>query len=270
MNWVNHIFDEEWSIHSAGGLTGDALFAKRNDKQLFLKRNTTPFLAVLSVEEIVPKLVWTKRLQNGDVITAQEWIDGRKLTREEMRNEDVLRIVRKIHQSPELLHMLVRMGKKENDTTIEFNELYNSCLQELLHRHPTIYQALHLLKQLLPATKMQNQVVCHSDLNHNNFIRRENGELYLVDWDQACIADPVKDYGTLLYHYIPESEWSQWLSAYDETLNDSFLRRMYWYVLYETVSFIVWHHRRGEQKQKVNHLNDLARLKHKISSQLSI
>lgn len=38
----------------AGGATGDAYYAEHNGQQLFLKRNSSPFLAVLSAEGIVP------------------------------------------------------------------------------------------------------------------------------------------------------------------------------------------------------------------------
>ncbi len=43
------------------------------DKNYFLKRNSNPFIAALSAEGIVPKLVWTKRIETGEVVTAQHW-----------------------------------------------------------------------------------------------------------------------------------------------------------------------------------------------------
>src|SRR5690625_7775422 len=112
VNWFEKVLSKEWKITPAGGLTGDAYFATKGDYRLFLKRNSSPFLAVLSAEGIVPKLVWTKRMENGDVITAQEWIDGRKLEPNEMQDHQVADLLRKIHHSSELLHMLMRLGKK--------------------------------------------------------------------------------------------------------------------------------------------------------------
>lgn len=82
------------------------------EKKLFLKRNSSPFLAVLSAEGIVPKLVWTKRMENGDVITAQQWLDGRELKPHDMGSEQVANLLRKIHRSQDLLEMLKRLGKK--------------------------------------------------------------------------------------------------------------------------------------------------------------
>src|SRR5690625_2214475 len=110
VNWLTNILDKEWLIRPAGGLTGDAFIAKKGDKRLFLKRNSSPFLAVLSAEGLVPKLIWTKRMENGDVITAQDWLEGNKLRPWEMQDERVAHLLRKIHQSSELLHMLMRLG----------------------------------------------------------------------------------------------------------------------------------------------------------------
>ena len=79
VNQLKHLLGQEWEISPAGGATGEAFIAVNDDQKLFLKRNSSPFLAVLSAEGIVPKLMWTRRLENGDVITAQHWHPGREL-----------------------------------------------------------------------------------------------------------------------------------------------------------------------------------------------
>lgn len=50
---------------------------------------------MLSAEGIVPKLVWTKRLENGDTITAQQWVEGRELKPYEMEEERVAKMLKK-------------------------------------------------------------------------------------------------------------------------------------------------------------------------------
>src|SRR5690625_6841947 len=65
VNSIEQELGKEWSISPAGGLTGDVYIATKENQRLFLKRNSSPFLAVLSAEGIVPKLIWTKRMQNG-------------------------------------------------------------------------------------------------------------------------------------------------------------------------------------------------------------
>jgi thiamine kinase-like enzyme len=109
---LEHILGQEWEIVPAGGATGEAFYASYNDQRLFLKRNSSPFLAVLSAEGIVPKLVWTKRLENGDVITAQQWLPGRELKPRDMTHENVARMLRKIHRSEPMVGMLSRLEKQ--------------------------------------------------------------------------------------------------------------------------------------------------------------
>src|SRR6185437_503766 len=111
VNWLEDILGSEWEITPAGGATGEAYFAKFQDRKLFLKRNSSPFLAVLSAEGIVPKLVWTKRMENGDVITAQQCLSGRVFEPEEMSQDRAAKLLKKIHESHPLLTMLMRMGK---------------------------------------------------------------------------------------------------------------------------------------------------------------
>lgn len=108
---MEHLFGQDWEIVPAGGNTGEAFIAKHEEQKLFLKRNSSPFLAVLSAEGIVPKLVWTKRMENGDVITAQQWLYGRELKPPEMNDTRVAKLLKKIHQSKPLLGMLTKLGK---------------------------------------------------------------------------------------------------------------------------------------------------------------
>src|SRR5699024_6508398 len=149
-----------WSITPAGGLTGDAYIAEHQLKRLFVKRNSSPFLADLSAEGIVPKLVWTKRLENGDDLTAQEWLDGRERKSDERRQERVADLLHKIHHSSELLHMLMRLGKK----AVTPDERFVMIQKHINHHHvlstdDEVRTAIHILQKLLPATRRQKQVV---------------------------------------------------------------------------------------------------------------
>ena len=84
MTELNFQFDKTWSLQPIDGETGQTFMGMKDSQKVFIKRNTTPFLAALSREGIVPKLVWTKRLGDGNVLTAQEWLEGETLTPTEM------------------------------------------------------------------------------------------------------------------------------------------------------------------------------------------
>lgn len=263
-NWFEKVLSKEWDIKTAGGLTGDAYIAVNGESRLFLKRNSSPFLAVLSAEGIVPKLMWTKRLDNGDVITAQEWLDGRELKAEEMQRPDVADLLRKIHQSSELLHMLMRLGKKPASPMNRKIEVINRLNQLEIKNYDEVNEALIYLNKLLPEEENVHQSVCHCDLNHNNLLLSKTDELYLIDWENAIIADPITDYGMVLNSYIPKKNWEEWLKNYGVTMNDSVVKNMYWYVLIDALSFLAWHFERKEFERVQEHLSALSNLNKQV------
>ncbi|WP_018933613.1 phosphotransferase family protein [Gracilibacillus lacisalsi] len=263
---MEHILGEDWTIIPAGGSTGAAFYAQSNQKKLFLKRNSSPFLAVLSAQGIVPKLVWTKRLENGDVVTAQQWLDGKALNIEEMQHPKVAKLLSKIHHSSELLDMLLRIEK----STILPDQMLVRVKQFVqgnkFARHSlTIYKAIKYLEERLLDVYYDQQVVCHCDLNHHNWMLSKNGELYLIDWDNARVGDPAMDIGRILQSYIPKQEWDQWLEHYGMENSRYLMQRMHWYLLVEEIIGYVWSENRHRIKEADTHLNELNQLLHQIN-----
>ncbi|MBA4537718.1 phosphotransferase family protein [Bacillus aquiflavi] len=237
---MEHLLGQDWDIFPAGGATGEAFFAQHKEQKLFLKRNSSPFLAVLSAEGIVPKLVWTKRLENGDVITAQQWLNGRELKHEEMNDIRVAKLLRKIHCSKPLLSMLKRLGKTPLQPEKLLLKIQLEMEQELIELE-AIKKSLHFLEEEVSNIQSNDKVVCHCDVNHNNWLLSKTNKLYLIDWDGAMIADPAIDLGLLLYWYIDQSNWETWLEKYGIKLSDHLKLRMKWYVISQTLYSIQWH-----------------------------
>jgi thiamine kinase-like enzyme len=236
---LEHLFGQEWEIVPAGGATGEAFFAQHENQRLFLKRNSSPFLAVLSAEGIVPKLIWTKRLESGDVITAQQWLEGRELKPPEMNQERVAKLLQKIHSSSPLLGMLKRMEKAHMKPRVLLHSLEEILDKELLAL-PIVISSLQFLQKELSHIPNDIQVVCHGDVNHNNWLLTEDDQLYLIDWDGAMIGDPAIDLGMMLYWYVPQNKWPEWVRLYGIELNDHLRLRMKWYFVAHTLSSIQW------------------------------
>ena len=237
---MEHLFGQDWEIVPAGGATGAAYFAQHEEQRLFLKRNSSPFLAVLSAEGIVPKLVWTKRLENGDVITAQQWMNGRELKPGDMNDDRVAKLLKKIHASEPLLGMLTRLGKSPLKPEMFLHAL-NEELDEELRTKQAVIDSMEFLAANVGHIDVDEKVVCHCDVNHNNWLLTEDNQLYLIDWDGAMIADPAIDLGLLLYSYIPVEEWEDWLEKYGIILTENLKLRMKWYALAQSLSAIQWH-----------------------------
>jgi len=249
-----------WEVSPAGGATGEAYIARYEGKnKLFLKRNSSPFLAVLSAEGIVPKLIWTKRMENGDVITAQHWLQGRELKPIDMTNQAVANLLSKIHHSKELLYMLQRLGKKQHSPKELLVELKRKLNSTPIYEDILMTSVL-FLEDELQFINLENLGVCHCDVNHNNWLISDNQELYLIDWDGAMIADPALDLGPLLYSYIPKEGWKEWLAYYGEELTPDLEKRMQWYFIYQAISLCLWYKKRNEENQYCQLINRLEKM----------
>ncbi|MFK2824710.1 phosphotransferase family protein [Bacillus sp. B190/17] len=256
---MEHLLGQDWEITPAGGVTGQAYIAKHDGQQLFLKRNSSPFLAVLSAEGIVPKLIWTRRLENGDVITAQHWLKGRELVPAEMKQSRVARLMSKIHSSQPLLSMLERLGKKRVYPEMMMIEI-EKRLDEEAKNHHDIRKTISFLHSYLSEIGHGEYVVCHGDINHNNWLLSDENELYLIDWDGAMIADPAVDLGMMLYKYIEENKRESWLAQYGLAYTPHLELRMKWYGLAQTLLEIQWNKEIGRLREMREGLFDLPQI----------
>ncbi|OJF95760.1 phosphotransferase family protein [Alkalibacterium sp. 20] len=243
-----------WQLHPIGGETGQAYMGTRNEERLFLKRNSSPFLAALSLEGISPKLVWTKRTGNGDVLTAQEWCSGRTLHKEEMHMSNVLDIIRKVHYSQSLKRMLMRLGGK----VLNPSDFYNDSLSDLatdLRTHPLIREAIIYLRENIPdETSNDDKVVCHGDISHKNLLLSNENHLYLVDWDSVIISDACYDMSQLMARYIHPDSWDEWLNT-DYFLSGGFSKdKVYWYALLNILNDLKSNHKKQDYIRMNNEL----------------
>ncbi len=85
------------------------------------------FLAALSVEGITPKLIWTKRIATGDVLTAQDWVNGHTLTRAQMNSPMVAQLLGKVHNSVLLRRMLKKVGGSPQTPRQLFDQVASTC-----------------------------------------------------------------------------------------------------------------------------------------------
>lgn len=245
---MEQFLGKDWEIIPAGGATGEAFYAIYNEQRLFLKRNSSPFLAVLSAEGIVPKLVWTKRVESGDVITAQQWLNGRCLTHEEMQNERVIKLLKKIHSSEPLLILLKKIEKEAITPQKFLNESIQSLSKEWLDKK-IVKEAISYLQKEVNRIPTNYKTVCHCDVNHNNWLLSDTNELYLIDWDGANIGDPAMDLGMLLYQYVPKKDWDDWLQVYGFEMTEELLLRMKWYTICQLISFISFYETKNNEKE---------------------
>lgn len=235
-----------WQLHPIGGNTGHAYMGIKNEEKLFLKRNSSPFLAALSLEGISPRLVWTKRIGNGDVLTAQEWCNGRTLKKEEMRWPRVAEILYKVHHSNSLKRLLKRVG----GVSVMPQDLlfdYKMNLSVDLLKHPHLSDAIKQLSNSCEEmTDKRVEAVCHGDTSRKNWLISEEDHLYLVDWDSAILADPAYDVGQLFGQYLSASQFTDWLEAYQTERNILFEKKVIWYTIMNLLLNVKDHYQKSQ------------------------
>ena len=254
--------DDGWQIRPIGGNTGMAYVGTKEQEKLFIKRNTSPFLAALSLEEITPRLVWTRHISTGDTLTAQEWLNGRSLTRGEMKDGRVAALLTKVHGSNVLKKMLRQVGGcyvfPEDLLASYFRGLSSS-----LRQHPLLKNVANELRAYQPKFDHRDYSVCHGDLNHKNWLLSDSNRLYLVDWESATLADPAMDLSMLMCQYVPRKDWKAWLTTnFEQSLKDTFQQRIEWYCRLSLLLSIKHHCERGhfiEMNQDILKLADISK-----------
>lgn len=247
---MEHFYQLGWSLETVSGQSGSAYKAEQDGRKLFLKRNSSPFLLALSTEGIVPKLLWTKRIETGEVVTAQDWKNGRELKRDEMSTERVPAMLHKIHTSERLLTMLKKLGMQAMDPSFLLDKVNQTLSTEVI-KNKTVRDALVYLETHQPKLLKKHIAVCHGDVNHHNWLLSDQNELFLVDWEGAMIADKAVDLGMMLYTYIPRESWDTWLEKYGLSLNLELRQRMKWYTLIQTITMIQWY----EENKRFHDMN---------------
>lgn len=248
-----------WQLHPIGGNTGDAYMGIKDEEKLFLKRNSSPFLAALSSEGISPRLIWTKRIGNGDVLTAQEWCNGRNLEKGEMKSSRVVEILQKVHCSLSLKRMLERVGGifiTPQDLLVEYKKNLSADLNENTGLE-SVYEFLNKMKQ--EVSEEAEYCVCHGDMSRKNWLLSEEDHLYLVDWDSAVLADRAYDLGQLFGRYTEKNEWISWLEVYEKEWTESFKKRIQWYAMVTLLLDIKQAHKKKQfhkMKKAVLKLNE--------------
>lgn len=197
-------------------------------ERVFIKKNTTPILTALAKEQIAPQLLWAKRLGNGDMMSAQEWLNGRTLLKQDMVSKQIVHLLLRLHKSRNLTSQLLQLkyqienpyellAKIERDFPLQLRE--NTFLQSIIKE----------LKQNLPHFSPEDATIVHGDVRHNNWIITTSGLIYLVDWDSVRLTDPMFDVGHILSHYIPKVAWFDWLQYYGYDNPKAVIDKVYWY-----------------------------------------
>ncbi|RLU58134.1 aminoglycoside phosphotransferase [Streptococcus iniae] len=221
--------DEELALTPLRGKSGKAYKGTYpNGDSVFIKLNTTPILPALAKEQIAPQLLWVKRMGNGDMMSAQEWLDGRILSRQDMSSKQIIHILGRLHKSKQLVNQLLQLNYRiENPYDLLSDFEQNAPYQ--IQQNSYLQSVVTELKQSLPEFRAEVATIVHGDIKHSNWVITTSGMIYLCDWDSVRLTDRMYDVAYLLSHYIPRSRWEEWLAVYGYKNNEKVFKKIVWY-----------------------------------------
>ena len=246
-------------LEPLAGDTNQSYVGYLNGQRVFVKKNSTPFFVAVANEKLAPQFLWSKTI-DGHFWIAQEWLEGRVLKSFEIAKfpSQAMGILKHLHRSDYLALMLYRLEGQEMEP-IDFLQEYYWQLPDELEREPLLKHIYTKLEDELPNFDHFNICACHGDVNHKNWIFRDQkqDEIYLIDWDSAILSDIFSDIGPLLYRYVDVWEWENWLKAYGLPKTDENWHKIWWYGQMQQLMQIKRQYEKGRLrlvKQEIAHL----------------
>lgn len=233
------------------GKSGKAYIGQYPDGQrVFVKKDTTPILVALAKEQIAPQLLWAERQEDGAMMSVQEWLHGRILTREDMTSKQIVHILHRLHKSRKLVNQLISLDysiESPHDLLVKLEDTAPTSIRE----NSFVRTVIADLRRHLPNFDPEKATIVHGDVRHNNWIITTSGLIYLVDWDSVRVTDRLYDVAYLLSRYIPRMNWDNWLSYYGYKEPSLIIDKVRWYGQFLYLSQMVAHYLNGDL-QNVN------------------
>jgi Ser/Thr protein kinase RdoA (MazF antagonist) len=120
-------------------------------------------------------------------------------------------------------------------TALTHQQHVAGVLDDLEARAPAnemFMQAVGLLRKRSGDLQATALVATHGDPNRKNLILTE--DVYLVDWDDLALSDPLRDVGQLLWWYVPREQWNH-LFEHLGLDTDGAYEGLYWWVAAESL-----------------------------------
>lgn len=225
------IIQGDWHLEdSPAGKSKTSHIGVLNEKKVFIKLGSTQDALVrLSEIEIAPKVLYS-----DTHILIQEFIEGTHPTVEWVNeNYKILaQVIKKYHSDAKLTALLTQKEAADYDSIFSkfIRELDQWATRaDIFQNDGDAQKHLEYLLKNQPTNILESPVPIHADPNLTNFILSQN-KLYIVDWDDIRLSDPLRDIGQFLYNFVEEKHWNSFFEEYGFELDTQRKQRIFWWV----------------------------------------
>jgi thiamine kinase-like enzyme len=261
MNKIRFILQEkvqlsDWTISKPkDGQQKECYIAHSGNQSVFMKFDIpVPLLQRLGQIEVAPR-VFASGDEDGRSYVIQEYISGNYPERAWFTHHltFLAQFMKRFHEDQQLLALLSKSSPANHREHIS-QEIEK--LEAQLHTHtallavtPEVLSAFQELKDRSTHLQPVQLVPIHPDPNTKNMLLLRK-KLFMVDWDDIQLSDPLRDIGLLLWWYVRQENWPSFFQAYGLPYDDLLLERLFWWTARASLAITFW---LIEQKQEPTH-----------------
>ncbi len=199
------------------------------DKVFIKVESVNTSLLRLADTNITPQILYA-----DSKIIVQEYISGEQPSTAWLnRNyQEIAKLICKYHSDEKLKAIL------ELETPSEYKETSNRFLREVekwkkeidtSSKDESVTKHLDRLIEGKPKAISDETTPIHADPNISNFILKEE-KIYIVDWDDVRMSDPLRDIGQFAWDYVPKEKWNTFVSQCGLEFTKEREYRFFWWI----------------------------------------
>lgn len=79
----------------------------------------------------------------------------------------------------------------------------------------------------------------HPDPNTKNMLLLRK-RLFMVDWNDVQLSDPLRDIGLILWWYVKRENWPPFFQAYGLIYDAMVIERLFWWTARTSLAIALW------------------------------
>lgn len=261
-----HLHERDWRVSKPrDGWQKESFIAQRGERRVFVKFDVEPKpLKRLGELRVAPALLHGGLYKDRRFVI-QQYVAGDYPSREWLQGQlDLVgAFVARYHHDEQLGNLLTPDLKSvgyESSIASEMTDLQRRVAEDGSSLPTTSPFRKIFEKFTAQASDLQGEclVPTHGDPNTKNFL--VSGEdLFMIDWDELALADPMRDVGPFLWWYVPRAKWREFFESYGEPLDEKARDRICWWAARQSLHVALWSsHNVGKAGEVKQFLDDFA------------
>ena len=241
-----HFHGNNWTITpTVEGQHKKSYLAQCAELKVFIKSGVPVVpLQRLSQLQVAPEIIGSGSIE-GEPYVIQRYLAGAHPDRDWLTHRLPLlaQLIKRYHMDQQLTASLTEQTASTYEDHLQsgveqLEKRLDALDREVLHtsRIAGALYTLQLQAQNFQAVKL---VPVHPDPNTKNMLI-VGDHLYLIDWDEITLSDPLRDIGLILWWYIPPQNWPEFFTAYGLQPDEASLRRIFWWCSYTSLAVAIW------------------------------